>query len=166
MSSEFIVFHSMTSRFRDIRLSKLDMHWMTLDWPWNNIKNTLYTLNIYLLGQMFSQFRFTTSLFLPEKGCQHFGNTGWSQYHNDFKIVTVKSTFYTLNTYPWVPNFRVFHCMTSRFQDIRLSNIGYVLNDLTLTMSTELLKVPCINWILPARPKIWSISHYGNFFLS
>ncbi len=37
----------------------------------------------------------------------------------ELEHLTVKSTLYTLNTYPWGPNFRPFRSSTSGFQDTR-----------------------------------------------
>ncbi len=45
------------------------------------------------------------------------------------------------------PYFTPFRFTTSRFQDTGFSKIGNAPNDTRMTLSTEVLKVPCVHWI-------------------
>ncbi len=63
--------------------------------------------------------------------------TEWPQ--TDPEHLTVKSTLYTLNTYPWGPPFAPFRSTISRFRDTtctRSVKIGNALNDPKLNSNT------------------------------
>ena len=63
--------------------------------------------------------------------------TQWPQ--NELEHLTVKSTLYTLNTYPWGPNCGPFHSTISHFRDTRCTSsvkIGNVPNDPKLNLNT------------------------------
>ena len=58
----------------------------------------------------------------------------WPQ--TELEHLTVKTTLYTLNTYPWGPNFSPFHSTTSSFQDTGSLKIGNAPNDPKLSLDT------------------------------
>ncbi len=60
--------------------------------------------------------------------------TEWPQ--TELSHLTVKSTLYTLNTYPYGPNFRPFRSTTSRFWDTRSSKIANAPSDPNLNLTT------------------------------
>ncbi len=61
-----------------------------------------------------------------------------AEFETEFEYLTVKSTLYTLNTYPWGPNFGLFCSTISRFRDTctRSAKIGNALNDPKLKLKT------------------------------
>ena len=82
-----------------------------------------------------SRFRYTTYTI---KVGQKIGNA-LNDPKLNLKHLTVKSTLYTLNTYPRGPNFDPFRSMVSRFRDTtctRWAKIGNALNDPQMNLST------------------------------
>ena len=83
------------------------------------------------------------------KVCENRKCTQWPQ--TVLEDLTDKSTLYTLNTYPWGPNFALFRSMISRFWDTactRWAKIGNAPNDPKLNLSTWQSNVFYINLIL------------------
>ncbi len=107
--------------FRDTRLLKSEMHQMTPNRSWTLISqkskvplSTKYlplrpkVWSVSLYGQRFPRY----------KVAEYRKCTEWPQ--TELQHLTVKSTLYTLNTYPRGPNFAPFRSTTSGFQDITL----------------------------------------------
>ena len=90
--------------------------------------------------------------------------TEWPQ--TELERVTVKSTPYTINTYPRGPNFGPFRSTTSCFQDTRASKIGgNAPNDSKPNLNTYQSKVSrihlCTLHIYPWGPSVgWFILLY------
>ncbi len=75
-----------------------------------------------------------------------------------------KSTLYTLNAYPWGPNFGPFHCTISRFREAtctRSSKIGKAPNEPNWTWTLNSQKYSIYTKYLHVRPKFCSVSFYG-----
>ena len=84
---------------------KPQMYRITSEWHWtlNCQKYPVYTEYLPLRPKYFHSLCCTTSHFWDVR-LQKFGKcTEWPQ--NDLKHLTVESTLYTLDTYPWGPNF-------------------------------------------------------------
>ncbi len=132
----------------------------------------LYTLNSYPCGPSLDQFRSRISCFSDTtctRSAKNWKCTEWPQ--TKLEHLTVKSTLYTLNTYPCGPNFRSFRSTTSRFRDTKSSKIGNAPSDPKLNLNTS--KVPYVNYVLSPevqslvrfalRPPVSKISHILSF---
>ena len=86
------------------------------------------------------------------------------RYKINLEHLTVKSTLYTLNIYPWGPNFHLFHSTTNRFQDTKLLKIGNALNDL-ITDRKHLTVKSILYWTFTSEAEISSVSLYNQPFL-
>ncbi len=92
-----------------------EIHQITPNWTW-----TLNSQNYSIYIEYLLQRPKFWSISLYNKPFQRYKvknrkYTEWPQ--TEFEHITVKSTLYILNTYPWCPNFGPFHSMTSSFQD-------------------------------------------------
>ncbi len=148
---------------------------MTPNWIWTlNTQN--YSVYIKYLPQR-SKFwcvllydypfpRYNTYKVGENRKC-----TEWPQTELDDSAV--KSTLYTLNTYPWGPNFGPFRFMISGFQDTKSSKIGNASSDPKLNLNTQQSKVLYIHVVLTPeaqllvlfalRPSVSKISHILSF---
>ncbi len=89
----------------------------------------------------------------------------WPQTELDH--ITVKRTLYTLNTYPWGPNFSPFRSTISRFRDIwctKWAKIGNAPNDPNWTWTLNSQKYPIYTKYSPPRSTFWSVSLYDQHF--
>ena len=134
------------------------------EWPQTElehvtVKITLYILNTYTRGT--NLVRFALRLAVSEKqhvqGGQNRKCTEWPQ--NELKHLTVKSTLYTLHTYPCDPNFNPF-CSISGCQDTRSLKIGNAPNDPNWTSKLNSQNHPVYTKYLPQRSTFWSVSLY------
>ena len=137
----FRPFRSMTSRFLDTCTRTPEIHGITPNWTWtlNSQKYSTYTKYLPLRPIFFFFFFFfgRFALRLAVSDIQGWRNRKWTEWpQTDLEDLTVKSTLYTLNTYPWGPNFRQFRSSTSRFGDARSSKIGNAPNEPKLSLNT------------------------------
>ncbi len=93
------------------------------EWPQTElehltVKRTLYTLNAYPWSPNFGLFRSTISRFQDTctraRSAKNWNYIEWP--HPELEHLTVRSTIYTQNTYPWGPKFCPFRCTISRFR--------------------------------------------------
>ncbi len=92
---------------------KSEMHRMTLNWAWQ-LNSQKYSIHIYLLGPNCRPFFSTISGF-RDIWSPKIGNVP-----NDPKLnlntLTVKTSLYILNTYPWRPYFGPVRSAINRFR--------------------------------------------------
>ena len=113
------------------------------EWPQTEletltVKNTLYTVYVdtYHRRSNFGQFCSTSSCFWDAKSSK-FRNA-LNDPRLNFEHLTVKSNLYTLNTYPWDPNFGPFRSTINHFRDTictRSPQIGNAPNDPKLNLN-------------------------------
>ena len=96
-----------------------------------------------------SRFRDTT--------CTRSAKIGNAPNDSKLTLNTVKSTLYTLKTYPWGPNFHPFLSMTSRFRDTRSSKNRNAPSDPKLNLNT-VKRTLCILNTYPWGP------NFGQFY--
>ena len=125
-----------------------------------------YTLNTYPWGPNFGLFCSTISRF-RDTTCTRWVKIGNAP--NDPKLnlehLTVESTPYTLNTYPWGPNFGLIRSTISRFWDRTLCKVKENRKCTEWPQTgLEYLTVKGTLYIytvyLSRRPKFWSVSLY------
>ncbi len=147
------------------RSSKMEMHRMTSKWTWtpNSLKYSIYTK--YLpLGANFGPFRSTISHFRyttctkSSKISNAPNDPNWTSIEH----LTVKGTLYTIDTYPWSPNFGPLRSTTSRFRDTtctrgrRKSEMHRMTPNWIWTLNSQKFSI-CTKW-LPLRSKFLSVS--------
>ena len=115
--------------FPRYKLYKVGKNRKCNDWPQINlqhltVKSTLYTLKTYPRGPNFHPFCSTTSRFWDTR-LSKIRNAPSGAKLTDLEHLTVKSTLYTLNIYPWDTNFGPYHSTTSGFQGIAHFIIPY-----------------------------------------
>ena len=132
-------FCSTTIGFRDIRSpeNRKCTEWPQTELEHLTVKITPCTLNTYPWGPIL--VRFALRVFVSEiqyvyKVGENWKGTEWSQI--ELEHLTVKSTLYTLCTYPRSPNFGTLRSTTNRFHDTSSSKIGNAPNDLKLNLNT------------------------------
>ena len=94
---------------------KLEMYWMTPEWPsaFNCQKYPVYIHLILTPRPKLHSFSLCYHPFSRNKIVENRKCTEWPQ--NDLNHLTVTSALYTLNTYPGGPNFNPFRCTVARF---------------------------------------------------
>ena len=110
------------------------------------------------LGPKFWFILLYNYLFSRYKAAENQKCTEWPQ--TELGHLTIKTTLYTLHTYPWGPNFGPFHRTTSHFPDTKSSKIGNALNGPNWTWTLNSQKYPVYTDYLHQRPKFWSVSLY------
>ena len=108
---------SRTSCFRDTRSSKIGNAPNDPKWTWTLNSQKYSTYRKYLTPEVQILIRFALWLAVSEiQGRQNQKFTEWPQ--TELEHLTINTTLYTLNTYPWGPKFAPFCSTTSIFEDI------------------------------------------------
>ncbi len=129
------------------------MHWMTPNWIWtlSSQKYFIHTICLPLRPKFCSVLLYKWSF--PRYNMYKVGEnrkcTEWPQ--TELEHLTVKNTLYTLNTYPWRPNFGPLRSTISRMWDktcTRSAKIGNAPNDpkLNLTVKSTLYTLKSYPW--------------------
>ena len=88
--------------------------------------------------------------------------TEWPKLIRELEHLTVRSTLYTLNTYPWGPNFGAFYSATtvavSEIQGRQKSEMHRMTPNWTWTLNSQ--KYTVYTKCLPLGPKFWSVLLY------
>ncbi len=150
----------------EISKSRKCTEWPQTELEHLRVKSTLYTLNTYPWGPNFAPFLSTISRF-RDTTCMRSAKVGNAPNDSKLNLNTeVKSALYTLNTYPWGPNFALCRSTISRFRDTtctRSVKIGNEPNDPKLNFNTqqsEVLYIHMYTKYLPLRPKFCYVSLY------
>ncbi len=146
----------MARRFRDTRSSKSEMHRMTPNWNWtfNSQKYPVYAKCLLLKPKLWSvslyDQRFSRYTVTENRKC-----TKWLQI--DLGHLTVKSSLYTLITYPKAQHLVPFA--------LRLSvSERKVVKNRKCTEWPQIELYPVFTKYLLLRPKFWSVSLYDQRF--
>ncbi len=120
-----------------------EMHRVTPNWTWtlNSQKYLMYTEHLPLRPRFWS-----ISLYDQPFPRYKLYKVGKNRKCNDWPQInlqhlTVKSTLYTLKTYPRGPNVRPFRSTISHFRDTRSRKIGNAPNEPKLNLMTWQSKV-------------------------